>query len=192
MTIGPFALSPAPAASSYGTLVSVFAVVSSLACVIGLFYAFRSVRKAKGVFPGVAPNDDLRKALDLRTDLSSKLFDLGLVLLGVIWGFVLTDKVVIQFSRWQDDALFVGSNLLLLTSLFSHLIYRLHLANMLWSLAGPLAPPGTDGKTPNPQLPDITSAYVETPFNIQWVLFFASLVSWLCTVIGVRLLGGPS
>jgi hypothetical protein len=32
---------------------------------------------------------------------------------------------------------FVSSDLLLLTSLLCHLIYRLHLANMVWDLAYP-------------------------------------------------------
>jgi hypothetical protein len=183
-----FSLSGNLSDSSHDGVVSALAVISAVVCAIGLLYALANWWRTPSAFKAVEPSDDLRKALDLRIDLASKLFDLSLIVLGIVWGFVLADKVTIDLSRWQHVVLFISTNLLLLISLFSHLIYRLHLANMMWSLAGPLAADST-GKA-NPKLPDITDDYVETPFNIQWILFFVSLVSVLCTIIVVKIFGG--
>jgi hypothetical protein len=188
MILLPFAFTAHASASSHEGLATTCAIISALVGGLGLFYALANWWNTPSSFKGIAPSDDLRKAIEVRIELASKLFDLTLVVLGVVWGFVLADKVNIELSRWQNVVLFVSSNVLLLISLFSHLVYRLHLANAMWSLAGPLAL--QKNGAPAPELPIITEDYIETPFNIQWVLFFISLVSVLCTILVVKLIGG--
>jgi hypothetical protein len=189
MILIPFTSVGHAQSATHEGLASTLAVISAIVGVFGLVYALAHWWNTPTSFKSVATSDDLRKALDVRIELASKLFDLSLLMLGVVWGFILVDKVAIDLSRWQNLVLFISSNVLILISLFSHLVYRLHLANVMWSLAGPLAPKKSDG-SPDPQLPDITETYIETPFNIQWVLFFISLVSVLCIVLVVKLLGG--
>ena len=192
MRIGPFPPIFSPPMETHPILSTVFAVASSVLCTAGLIAALVSWLRAPGAFRTQAVSDELKKGLELRIELSSKLFDLGLLLLGVLWGFVLADKEAIHFSHWQDVALFVSSNLLLLTSLLCHLIYRLHLANMVWDLAVPPPPPAPPAVPPPfaPRLPDIRDSYVEFPFNAQWSLFFLALLSGLCTIVTVKVLGG--
>jgi hypothetical protein len=173
-------------------LSTAFAIVSSALCVAGFVVAAVSWLRAPRAFRSYAQNDGLKKGLELRIELSSKLFDLGLLLLGVLWGFVLAKEGSIHFSHWQDIVLFVSSNLLLLISLLCHLVYRLHLANMVWDLAVPPSPPASESVAPPSTLPlpDIRDAYVDVPFKAQWMLFFAALISGLCTILAVKVLGG--
>jgi hypothetical protein len=116
------------------------AMVSLGLCIVGLAYAIVSWIRVPTAATSQPANEERKKGVDLRIELSTKLFDLGLLLLGVLWGFVLADKAVYRFSRWQDLMLFTTSNLLLLISLFSHLVYRMRIANMLWLLGGAAAP----------------------------------------------------
>src|SRR5712692_5056051 len=115
MQIGPLCDFPAPPVPSpHNSLSTAFAIASSLLCIAGLIYALVSRLNVPTVFPSEAVNDQRKKGLDLRIELSAKLFDLGLLMLGVLWAFVLAEKVTIRFSRWQEAVLFISSNLLLL------------------------------------------------------------------------------
>ena len=145
---------------------------------------------------GFQSTDQRKKGLDLRIDLSSKLFDLSLLLLGAIWGLVLAEKVSIHFSRWQETALFITSNLLVLLSMFFHLVYRIRMANLLWDLAqndpAPANNPSGVVQFPGPaptQFPDIRDAFVEFPLTTQYLLFFAALCSGFFTILIAKVLG---
>jgi hypothetical protein len=116
------------------------------------------------------------KAIEVRLDLSSKLFDIGIILLGVLWGLVLADTIVIKFSRGTDVALFASSNVLLLLSLFFHLLYKRRIAALQWDLA--------------PKQPDIFSKHVNYLFQTQWLFFFASLVTGFFTILSAKILEG--
>lgn len=194
MWIDPFHFVSSPPVETHSVLSSVLAIVSSVLCAAGLVVATVSALRTPGAFRSEAVSDELKKGLELRIELSSKLFDLGLLLLGVLWGFVLAEKETIHLSRWQDGVLFISSNLLLLTSLLSHLIYRLHLANAVWDLAVPPTPPPAPAVAPafTPRLPSIRDSYIEFPFKVQWSLFFLGLLSGLCTIWVVKVLGGSS
>jgi hypothetical protein len=166
-------------------LATLCAGVSSAVCLVGLIYAVVSWVRVPTATPSQPANEERKKALDLRVELSAKLFDVGLLLLGVLWGLVLAEKVVIRFSRWQDVALFASSNLLLLISLFSHLVYRMRLANLLWALGAANAAGGAS------RLPDIHEPLVNASFRVQWILFYASLISEFLTILVVKVVGGP-
>jgi hypothetical protein len=178
---------PTPS-SSPGWPSAALAIGSCALCLVVLAYAFWMWRKKPPAFP-TKPRDEQRaKALELRIDLAAKLFDIGLLLLGVLWGLVLADKVAIHFSRWTDGLLFISSNVLLLLSLLFHLLYRRNVGNMLWDLVPP--PAGASEPPSQPELPDMRHAYVEFPFTVQWLFFFGSLASGLCTILVVKVLGG--
>jgi hypothetical protein len=152
------------------------AVVAVLLCIGLLLYALvRRIRVPASIPLKDSPTSETQKGMELRLDLSAKLFDVGIVLLGVLWGLVLADKIQINFSRWQDVLLFVSSNLLLLLSLFFHLLYKLRVSALLWSLN---------------RVPDIASEHVDYLFQGQWLFFLASLVTGFFTVVSVKLLGG--
>lgn len=169
-------LNPASAKFFLG-LSSALAVVSLVFCVALIGYALYKRSRVPGVFPTVAaPSDGQKKALDARLDLSSKLSDLTLLLLGIVWGLVLAEEVAIKFSRWQDTTLFVSSNLLLLLSTFFHLLYRRRISNLLWDIS--------------PAYPDIRSRHVEFLLTIQWSYFYAGLVAVGFTLILTKVLGG--
>jgi hypothetical protein len=170
----------------YGRLATVLTLASLVLSIAGFVYALVSWLRVPTAASSEPASEERKKGLDLRIELSSKLFDLGLLMLGVLWGFVLVDKdKMIQFSHWQNVILFASSNLLLLISLFSHLVYRIRLANLLWVL-GKAAPPPAPAVS---WLPNIIDELVEAPFRIQWMLFYASLVSVLLTIVIVKILG---
>jgi hypothetical protein len=159
-----------------GELETVFAVVAVLLCIGLLFYALvRRFGVPASIPAKEGATDETRKGMELRLDLSAKLFDVGIVLLGVLWGLVLADKIQITFSRWQHVLLFVSSNLLLLLSLFFHLLYKRRVSALLWSLN---------------RLPDIASEHVDYLFQVQWLFFLSSLVTGFFTVVSAKLLGG--
>jgi len=155
---------------------TVLALLSLLMCVAVLIYAAARWACVPGFISAKdKANEETRKGMELRLDLSAKLFDMAVVVLGVVWGLVLTEKVQIKLHRWQHLVLFLSSNALLLFSLFFHLLYKRRVSALLWSLG---------------QQPDITSEHVDYLFQVQWLLFFSSLLTGLFTVVSVKLLAG--
>ena len=155
---------------------TVLAVVSIVMCLTLLVYALvRRLGVPHSIPTKDSPSEAARKGMELRLDLSAKLFDLGILVLGVIWGLVVTDKVPINFCQWQHRILFISSNLLLLFSLLFHLLYKRRVSALLWSLD---------------RLPEMSSEHVNYLFQVQWLFFFASLLVGLFTVVSVKLLGG--
>lgn len=116
------------------------------------------------------------EAIKLRLELSSRLFDIAIVLVGVIWGLILAERVQLRLSRWTDATLFIVGNLLLLLSLLFHLVYKRRVATLTWDL--------------DPNLPDIFSADVDYLFSAQWMFFLASLFVGLLTVLSAKVPGG--
>lgn len=158
-------------------LSSILAIVSSGFCVALVLYALYKRSKVPAAFPTVAaPTESQKKAVDVRMDLSGKLCDLALLLLGIVWGLVLAEKVSINFSRWQDSVLFVSCNLLLLLSTFFHLLYRLRLSSLLWDIS--------------PAYPDIRSEHVDFLITVQWFYFYGGLIAVGFTLILTKILGG--
>src|ERR1035437_6431285 len=88
-------------ATSHEFVATLCAIASLGLCLVGLVYALLRWYWLPSASESLSANDTLNKAFDLRLELSGKLFDLGLLLLAVLWGFVIADKVVYNFSRWQ-------------------------------------------------------------------------------------------
>jgi hypothetical protein len=154
----------------------VFALVAVGICLAVLIYAFVSYRRVPQAIKIVAATDQRSEAIKLRLELSSRLFDISLVLLGVIWGLILAEKVQLQLSRWTDATLFAVGNLLLLLSLLVHLVYKRRVATLMWDLTN--------------KLPDIFSEDVDYLLRAQWMFFMASLFAGLLTILSAKVLGG--
>lgn len=108
-------------------------------------------------------------------DLSGKLFDVALLLLGIVWGLVLADKVRLDVSRTADVVQFVATNFLLCLSLYCHVVYRRRMAILLWDLA--------------PLQPSVFSPLVDYLFEVQWWSFLLSVLTGVFTIVSVKLVG---
>lgn len=158
------------------TIRIVFAVVSVAICFGVLIYAFLRYKKVPQAIGMVDTSVQRSEAIKLRLELSSRLFDISIILLGVIWGLILAEKVQLRLSRLTDATLFVVGNLLLLLSLLFHLLYKRRVATLMWDL--------------DPKLPNIFSADVDYLFSAQWMFFLASLLAGLLTILSAKVLGG--
>jgi hypothetical protein len=162
-----------------GNVVANLATVATAAiCVAVLVYA--AVRRSK-VPPALEtrkPAEQQRaKAIDMRLDLSEKLFDMALALLAVLWGLVLAEKVRLDVRHAREAVLFTSTNALIVISLLFHLLYRRRLSALLWDLA--------------PEQPDIFSEHVDYLLKVQSTTFFAGLFAVAVTLISTRVMGGP-
>lgn len=142
-----------------------------------MYAAYRSRHVPQDIQLAKGPrNDQLSEAITFRVELSGKLFDIGVVLLGVLWGLILSERVPLKLSRWTDILMFANSNVLLLLSLFFHLSYKRRVATLIWDL--------------EPRYPDIFSEHVDYLFRAQWIFFFSSLIGGLFTLLSAKVLGG--
>jgi hypothetical protein len=114
------------------------------------------------------------EALKMRAELSGKMFDVTVIFLGVVWGLILAGSVPTGFTRWQDDTMFISSNLMLLFSLFCHFQYKNRIATLLWDLA--------------PNQPDISGGSVHHLLFAQWVTFLCGLFVGLLTIISEKVI----
>jgi len=151
-------------------------VTSIAICLAVLIYAFVRHKKVPQAICMLAWTAQRFEAIKLRLELSSRLFDIAIVLVGVIWGLILAERVQLRLSRWTDATLFIVGNLLLLLSLLFHLVYKRRVATLTWDL--------------DPNLPDIFSADVDYLFSAQWMFFLASLFVGLLTVLSAKVPGG--
>jgi hypothetical protein len=159
------------------TVQAIFALFSGSVCVMVIAYALWRRARVPNNYPLKEDvSADRVESVKIRLDLSAKLFDVGVVLLGVLWGLILSDKVPVKLSQWADVLLFVSSNALLVLSLFFHLLYKRRVATLMWDLA--------------PSQPDISSQHVNYLFDVQWLSFFASITAGLLTVLSTKVLGG--
>lgn len=159
----------------------VFAALVALLCAALMLYVWWRSRHAppSDKIPLVDPDDQRRKVVELRLEWSGKLFDLGVVLLGVIWGLILTkENADVKLTWWPHIVLFVSANFALLLSLFFHWKYKRLVGAVMWDLA--------------PAQPDIFSEYIDYPFRAQWLAFMLSLIAGILTIVSIKLLGRPN
>lgn len=154
----------------------IFALASVFLCLAVLGYAVWRSKNVPQNIPVVDPDSQRANATKLRLELSTKAFDMGIIVLGVVWGLVLAEQIRIDFSRWTDAILFLSSNILVLFSVLYHFLYKRRVSTLLWDLA--------------PRQPDIFSEHVDYLFKAQLMFFFASLIIGTLTVLSVRVLGG--
>jgi len=155
-----------------------FGCVSILVFLVVLWHALRRYLRVPKTIPLVDPYPQRVEATKTKLELSGKLFDVGMLLVGVLWGLILSDRVPVRLSRWTDIAMFVIGNILVLCSLLFHLLYRQRVATLVWDLA------------PAAKQPDIFGEHVDYLFQVQWLSFFASLLVGLLTILSARVLGG--
>ncbi|MBW1804367.1 MAG: hypothetical protein JRJ85_26995 [Deltaproteobacteria bacterium] len=158
------------------SLQMVFALFSGLMGILVLWYAYRRHSSVPPDFPAEERQEQRCQAINIRLDLSTKLFDVGLIFLGVLWGLILTEQIMIKLWLWTDVVLFINSNILLLFSLLTHLLYKRRVSTILWDIS--------------PLQPSILSKHIDYLFNVQWMFFFASLIAGFFTIISVKIIGG--
>jgi len=107
------------------------ATVFAFLCAAVLAYALWCRCHVPDSFPTVESNEQKARGARLRLDLSAKLFDMGVVVLGVLWGLILTEKVPAESYRLTDLLRFAFSNILLLLSLLFHLSYKRCISTLL-------------------------------------------------------------
>jgi hypothetical protein len=152
------------------SLTTLAALVSAGLCVMILGYGGWRRARVPAAIPLVDASEQRTDALKQRLDISAKLFDLGLLLLGALWGLVFTDKYPLGLSVWTNVAVFISSNVLILLSLLFSLLYRRRVSTLTWDLAPK-------------SFPDIFSEHIDYLFQLQWLFFICSLLTGCFTVL---------
>lgn len=167
-------------ADRFSIIKIVFAATALGVCGAALVYVAISRARVRMAIPQALRTEQRTDAVKLRLELSSRLFDISLVLMGVIWGLTLTDKFQLRLSLWTHSIMFVAANVLLVFSLLFHLLYKRRISTLMWDLS-------TDA---NANLPDIFAPDVDYLFSAQWLFFLASLFVGLLTVLSAKIPGG--
>lgn len=104
-------------------LASVTAAIT-LTCLIVTLLISRSVTLNAGI-TDLPFNELTSKAIDTKLNLAETLFQIGILMLGALWGLVIAKKDEIQlvFSQRPEVVMFLGSSVLLLLSACSYGFY---------------------------------------------------------------------
>lgn len=166
------------------TLRHVLAFVSggiTVACLIAIVFSTQLTPLGIDNLPF---NDVTSKSVDLQLGLSETLFQVGLLMLGALWGLVIAkkDEVHLVFSRRSELVMFVGSSALLLLSLCSYGIYIRKVARYI-AVASVIV-----YKNPKltPYVPDIFDQNVNYLFACQIVSLIAGTINGMLTLVSTH------
>lgn len=88
-------------------------------------------------------NEALKESVQIRLGISSNLFQLAVLITGALWGVVIAkeDESGIVFADRQEIVMFSSASILLLTSIFSYIIYSYRVA-YIYEITGVTSQPG--------------------------------------------------
>ena len=151
----------------WGSLV--FAVLVLLS--IFVYVAFRL---------GAAPNylsvtdvgEFKREAVNLRLDTAQRYFDLALLLLALLWGLIILEREKVRLTRadMPEIWMFIIANVLLVSSMVTHLLYKGRIESLYWDTVGN-------------NFPDLFGEHVSSLYYSQQFFLGGSIIVGVLTVV---------
>jgi len=151
---------------------NIFAVCSILILFGILGYAWCNW-EGISVLKDVAFNELIKAGIQLKIDQSRAEFQLSLLVIATLWALIVAkkDEAQLLLSDVPECLMFCTANLLLLISIWFHILY-IENVTYIYSLAG-----GLEGEK---TIPDILNSGINNPYNFQfWTLSGGILVAAL-------------
>jgi hypothetical protein len=152
-------------------------------CCLGafIFYTYLSW-KPHIAFKDMKLNDLIKSALQLKIDKSRSEFQIGLLLMGALWAFLIIgkkDEAKHPLSDWPEKIMFLCANLIVLISCLFHIGYIEDII-YIYYVAG--------GLTDATSIPDVFSTMINNPYNFQYWSMLGGLVVTSLTFFSVFIL----
>jgi len=163
----------------------VFAVLSVAFCSwIAVDTLFDWSAASKGAFEYVQFDNRLQAALELRVAASRDLFQIALVLFGVLWGLVFAEERVaaMAFRRGLPEIImFLAGSVALAGSMAVSLAYSISLNELLSDAVRLL-------EKPDERVVDFFGRKVNYLFTCQWTLLITGMLVTLLTFLSAKFL----
>jgi hypothetical protein len=153
-----------------------------LGCLGAFFFYQWFSWKPQIVFSNIKINDLIKAGLQLKIDKSRSEFQLGLLLIGALWAFLIIgkkDEANHPLSDRPEQIMFFSANLLLLISCLFHVGYLEDII-YIYYVAG--------GLTDATSIPDVFSTMINNPYNFQYWSMLGGLVVTALTFFSVFIL----
>ena len=171
--------------SSKRKLRALLAIVSptvTACCLVAIIWLSLNVSIDAGI-ENLPFNEVTGKAVDTQLALSETLFQVGILMLGALWGLVIAKKDEIQlvFSQRSEVIMFVGSSSLLLMSVCAHGFYLDSVSHYFVDAAVASERGGLPAS-----VPDIFDQNVRYLFICQFVSLLAGMINGVLIFISAH------
>jgi hypothetical protein len=156
---------------------AVLAIVIAVGCIIATIIIVRHVSMDAGI-EDIPYNDLTSKSIETRLNLSQSLFQVSLLIIGILWGLIIAkkDETQLVFSEYPEMIMFISGSTLLLLSLCSHTIYINNISHYLAVAAQAF---------PSPQANEFISMpnFFDQNVNYLFIVQVINLIAGICAAV---------
>jgi hypothetical protein len=172
----------------------IFLAAISILILFGiLIYVLRGVIDASGpeyIFRDKPFNELTKAGVDIRLDQSRNLFQIGILILGAIWGLLIAKKgeAALVFKDYQEVIMTVCASILLCASLICHTLYISRITEIYsdaGEIAGKQAQIASSGHLQQ-SIPDIFEPNINYMFVSQALFLVSGVIVALITFVSAH------